>query len=179
MDRKEERVDMRDPAYMAFIDEMRRSSGFCFDLNHTRPMTEEYREILDELFEGRIPKTSMITAPMQIDMAKLVTVGNHVFINHSLTIMARGGVIIEDGVMIGPGAYLLTANHDLIDHSVLLCSPIHIKEHAWIGADAKILAGVTVGAHAVVAAGAIVTKDVPEWTIVGGCPAKVIKQIEH
>lgn len=179
MERNEERIDMRDPAYLTSIDEMRRSNGICFEINQTKPMTVEASEKLADLFEGRLPVTSMISAPMQIDMAKMVTIGKDVYINHSITMMARGGITIDDGVMIGPGVYLLTANHDLIDHKVLLCSPIHIKEYAWIAADAKILPGVTVGAHAIVAAGAVVSKDVPDWTIVGGCPARVIKQIEH
>lgn len=179
MKRQEERISMSDSAFIESIEEMKRSSGICFEINHTMPMTEAYRKKLEELFEGRLPETSTITSPLQIDMAKWVTIRDNVFINNNIVMMARGGITIEEGVMIGPGAFLLTANHDLIDHQVLLCSPIHIKEYAWIGANAKILPGVTIGAHAVVASGAVVTKNVEDWTVVGGNPARVIRTIEH
>ena len=80
--------------------------------------------------------------------------------------------------MIGPEAALLTANHDFDDLLILKCKPILIKKKAWIGARAVILPGVTVGEGAVVASGAIVTKDVPPRTVVGGNPAKVIKYLD-
>ncbi len=80
--------------------------------------------------------------------------------------------------MIGPEVALLTANHDFADHWVLLCGKIHIKRNAWIGARAVILPGVTVGENAVVAAGAVVTKDVQANTVVGGNPARVIRRLE-
>ena len=91
--------------------------------------------------------------------------------------MSRGSIEIEDNVMIGPEVALLTANHDFADHWVLLCGKIHIKRNAWIGARAVILPGVTVGENAVVAAGAVVTKDVPAMAVVGGVPAKILKVV--
>ena len=107
-----------------------------------------------------------------------VKIGKNVIINHSLTCMSRGGIEIEDDVMIGPEVTLLTANHDFADHWVLLCGKIHIKKNAWIGARAVILPGITVGENAVVAAGAVVTKDVEANTVVGGNPARVIRKLE-
>ena len=115
---------------------------------------------------------------MQIDKAEQVTIGENVFINHGLTVMAAGSITIEDGVMIGPEAALLTANHDFNNLMVLKCKPIVIKKGAWIGARAIILPGVTVGEGAIVASGAVVTKDVEPRSIVGGNPAKVIKYID-
>lgn len=159
------------------FNEMARSSRLCFHINQTEPMTEKIRELLDTLFEGRLDKTSVIFPPMQIDMANKVTIGKNVFINHNIICMARGSIVIEDDVMIGPGVSLLTANHDFDDHRVLLCSPIHIKKNAWIGSRAILLPGVTIGENAVVAAGAVVTKDVEANTVVGGNPAKVLKRL--
>ena len=77
--------------------------------------------------------------------------------------------------MIAANAQLISNNHDLQDHALLICKPVHICRNAWIGAGATILPGVTVGENAVVAAGAVVTKDVAPNTIVGGNPAKFIK----
>ena len=115
-------------------EEMVRSMQTCFKINHTMPYTDESRALLDELFEGRLPKSSTIMSPMEIDRAKVMEVGENVFINHGLTCMASGGVIIEDGVMIGPEAALITANHDFANLDILQFKPITIKKGAWIGA---------------------------------------------
>ena len=74
---------------------------------------------------------------------------------------------------------LLSNNHDEYDRQVLTCKPIHIKKGAWIGAGASILAGVTVGEYAIVGAGAIVTKDVPDYAVVVGSPARVVKTLDE
>lgn len=87
-----------------------------------------------------------------------------------------GGITIEDDVLIGPGVYLISVNHH--HRKELELKPVLIKKNAWIGAKATILPGVTVGENAVVAAGAVVTKDVPANTVVAGMPAKVIKKID-
>lgn len=172
-----ERVDMRIPDYQETWAEISRSSSLCFRINQTDPMEENARGLVRELVPG-MPETSHIMPPMQIDMGKNIKIGSHVFINHGLTVMARGSIEIEDDVMIGSGASLLTANHDLYDHQVLLCGKITIRKNAWIGAKAMILPGVTVGENAVVAGGAVVTRDVEQNTVVGGNPAKVLKRLE-
>lgn len=170
-------IDMRTPAMLETLSEMQRSAKLCYQINHTEPYTEEMQRLVDELFEGRLDKSSRIVAPIQIDIAKNITIGKNVFINHNFNTMARGGIIIEDNVMIALGVTLLTANHDLYDHQILRCKPIHIKRNAWIGANVNIMPGVTIGENAVVAAGAIVTKDVEPNTVVGGNPAKFIKDV--
>lgn len=90
-----------------------------------------------------------------------------------------GGVTIEDDVLIGPKVNLITENHPLEpdNRRALICKPIIIKRNAWIGAAATILPGVTIGENSIVAAGAIVTTDVPANTVVGGIAAKFIKNI--
>jgi acetyltransferase-like isoleucine patch superfamily enzyme len=90
-----------------------------------------------------------------------------------------GGITLEDEVLLGPRVNLVTENHPLdpTDRRALICKPIIIKRKAWIGAGATILPGVTIGENAVVAAGAVVSKDVPANTVVGGIPARVIKTI--
>lgn len=90
-----------------------------------------------------------------------------------------GGITLEDGVPIGPRVNLVTENHPLdpADRRALITKPIIIKKNAWIGAGATILPGVTIGENAVVAAGSVVSKDVPANVVVGGVPAKTIKSI--
>ncbi len=94
--------------------------------------------------------------------------------------MALGGITIEDDVLIGPKVSLITENHPLNpeERKGLAGKPILIKKNAWIGANATILPGVTIGENAVVAAGAVVSKDVPDNTVVGGIPAKFIKNVQ-
>ena len=173
-----ERINMRDESYQASVQEIHRCGKLCFHINQTEPHSEEGRRLTDELFESLLPEGSVIFPRMQIDLGKNVKIGKNVIINHNLTCMSRGSIEIEDDVMIGPEVALLTANHDFADHWVLLCGKIHIKKNAWIGARAVILPGVTVGENAVVAAGAVVTKDVEANTVVGGNPARVIRRLE-
>ena len=87
--------------------------------------------------------------------------------------------MIDDLVFIAPKVSLLTEGHPLSPenrHS-LTVAPIHLQKNAWIGANATIIPSVTIGENAVVAAGAVVTKEVPDNTVVGGIPAKIIKTV--
>lgn len=171
-----ERVNMNEESYQDTWSEIRRSNTLCYRINSTEPYTEESRALIDNLLPDK-GEDSGLTPPFRIDMGKNVKIGKNVFINHGLTIMARGGVEIEDDVMIGPNVSLLTANHEFSDHRVLLVSKIMLRRNAWIGANSTILPGVTVGENSVVAAGAVVTKDVPDNVVVGGNPARVIKRL--
>lgn len=177
MKRIETKVDMRSTAYAPDIKELQRSEDLVFGINQNLPRSDEQRELIDELLAGGLDETSTIAAPMQIDRGHDFHLGKRVFINHHLTAMAIGQITIEDDVMIGPDVSLLTANHDTKDHFVLLTAPIRIRRNAWIGAKAIILPGVTVGQNAIVAAGAVVTKDVEANTVVAGNPARVLKTL--
>jgi acetyltransferase-like isoleucine patch superfamily enzyme len=105
--------------------------------------------------------------------------GKHVFINHSFTAMSVGGIYLGDRVQIGPHVTIVTDNHDFANRNVLICKPVKIGNGVWIGANVTILPGVTVGENAVIAAGAVVTKDVPANSIVGGNPARVIRMLKN
>ena len=102
------------------------------------------------------------------------------FINADCKFQDQGGIYIDDGALIGHGVVLATLNHDLDPEKrqQLHPAPIRIGKRVWIGANATVLPGVTIGDNAVVAAGAVVTKDVPADTIVGGVPAKQISTIK-
>ena len=106
-----------------------------------------------------------------------VIIGRNVVVMNNSLFMAAGGITIEDDVMVAANVQLISNNHDLYDHQILTCKPVRLKCNCWIGAGATILPGITVGENAVMAAGAVVTKDVEDNTVVGGNPAKVIKRI--
>lgn len=154
-----------------------RDVKLLFGINHTMPYTEEYDNLVKELFAGNIGEGSRVMSPLNLVCANQVKIGRNVLIMGGCLMMSRGGITIDDDAMIAANAQLISNNHDLHDHALLVCKPVHICRNAWIGAGATILPGVTVGENAVVAAGAVVTKDVEANTIVGGNPAKFIKSI--
>ena len=171
-------VDMTTPEYMEAISHMNSCRDLNFRINSLLPSSPEIPSLEKELLCGNMGEGSNIFTPFQIDFGCQMNIGKAVFINHNFTAMAAGGITIEDGVMIGPNVTIATDNHDFENICILRCKGVRICRSAWIGTGATILPGVTVGEHAIVAAGAVVTKDVEPWTIVGGCPAKPIKKIK-
>lgn len=172
-----ERVDIREMTSEE-LGEAIRMNEIVFKINHTMPNSEEYNNLLRELFGDNLGENSQIMAPIAGAAFDKLKIGNNVFINSNSLLMARGGITIEDDVMFAANVQLLSNNHDEYDRQVLLCKPIHIKKGAWIGAGASILPGVTIGKYAIVGAGAIVTKDVGDYEVAVGVPAKVVKTLD-
>ena len=177
MECEEIRVDLRrmDPRSAA---ESQRCAKLMFQLNHTMPFTQEYNGILKELFGDHLGEGSTIAAPLSGACVSSMQIGRGVFINSNLLAMARGGITIEDNARIAANVQLISNNHDPYDLDILTCKPVRIREYAWIGAGATILPGVCVGRHAVVGAGAVVTKDVPDYAVAVGNPARVVKLLD-
>lgn len=151
------------------------------ELNTSYHSKEDVRKLFSKLTGSDVDECFWLMLPFYSDFGKNIKVGKDIFINHGCTFMDRGGITLEDGVLIGPKVNLITTNHPLEPskrHSTI-STPIVIKKNAWIGAGAMIMPGVTIGENSVVAAGAVVCKDVEPNTVVGGVPAKVIKKIEE
>jgi acetyltransferase-like isoleucine patch superfamily enzyme len=145
--------------------------------NATEP--EAIRRFLSQITETEIDESVTVFTPLHINYGRHTKIGKNVFINFDCVFLDLGGITIEDNVLIAPKVSLLTEGHptSIEDRHSLIPKPIHIKKNAWIGANATILQGVTIGKNAVVAAGSVVSKDVPDNTIVGGIPAKILKTI--
>jgi acetyltransferase-like isoleucine patch superfamily enzyme len=141
---------------------------------------DEVRERLSELIDKPIDKSTTVFIPFHTNFGTHITLGKNVFINHACSFLDLGGITIEDDVQIGPRVNIVTENHpiDPKTRKYLDLTSVVIKKNAWIGAGATILPGITIGENSVVAAGAVVNKDVPPNTIVGGVPAKIIKTID-
>ena len=142
---------------------------------------DQIRNRLSEIIGSKIDKSTTIFIPFYTNFGQHIQIGKNVFINHACSFLDLGGITIEDDVLIGPRVNLTTENHpvDPYRRKSLDLNSIVLKKNAWIGAGATILPGVTIGENAIVAAGAVVNKDVPTNTIVGGIPAKVIKTINQ
>lgn len=149
------------------------------ELNSSYHTPEEIREIMSRLTGKRIDDTFRLFPPFYTDFGKNITIGHNVFINSGCHFQDQGGIEIGDGTMIGHNVVLATINHDLDSRKGRKnhYAPIHIGSNVWIGSNSVILSGVTVREWAVIGAGAIVTKNVEPYTVVGGNPAKVIKRV--
>lgn len=167
-----------DPEMQGLMEEVFRTKALLLKMNQAVDAAE-VRALLAEITQTEIHESVMVFTPLYINYGKNTQIGKQVFINFDCTFLDLGGIVIEDGVLIAPKVSLLTEGHpvDPQERHSLKVAPIHIKKNAWIGANATILPGVTIGENAIVAAGAVVSQNVSDGTIVGGVPAKVIKSV--
>lgn len=151
------------------------------DMNNGYRSQEKIRCYMEKITGEEIDDSVTISTPFYTDFGKHIHFGKDIFINQNVTFVDLGGITVEDQVLIGPGVHLITVNH-LIDPEKrrgLVVKPIYIKKNAWIGGAAIILPDITIGENSIVAAGSVVTKDVPDNVIVAGTPAKIVTKIEH
>lgn len=163
-----------------FMDEMSdEARRITFRLNTAYHTSDEVRGMLSELFGYRVSQSLRVFPPFYADFGKNIAVGENVFINACCHFQDQGGVTIGDGCQIGHNVVFATLNHGLApgERRHTFPAPIVLGKNVWVGSNATLLQGVTVGDNAVIAAGAVVTKDVAANTVVGGVPAKFIKQI--
>ena len=150
------------------------------EMNNTAD-PEEIRKLLGQITSSEIDESTTLFPPLHINYGKHTRLGKNVFINFDCVFLALGGITIEDKVLIAPKVSLLSEGHPFgpAERTSLKTAGIHIKKNAWIGAGATILPGVTIGENAIIAAGTVVTRDVPDNVMVAGIPAKIIKAIEE
>lgn len=154
----------------------------CRELNACDPSDDKaIQKAAEELF-GSVGDNVSIQPVFNCDWGKNIHVGNNFLTNYNVTILDVAPVYIGDDVMIGPNTLITTVGHPISPKArkarMGICKPIHIGNNVWIGGNVTVLPGVTIEDNAILAAGAVVTKDVPSNTIVAGVPAKVIKTFE-
>lgn len=165
---------------MKFMHEMNRESMMITGkLNNGYKEPEEIRQLFSELIGKEVDETFRMFLPFTSDFGKNITVGKNVFINSGCRFQDQGAIFIGDNANIGHNVVLATLDHGVLpeDRNNLYPAPITIGNNVWIGANVTVLKGVTIGDNSIIAAGAVVTKDVPKNYIVGGVPAKLIKEI--
>jgi len=176
--RQGETVRADDPEYHKLRDASFATRKLLLQLNQSADPAE-IRDLLSRITGTDVDENTGIFPPFHVNYGKNTKLGKNVFINFDCVFLDLGGITIDDGVLIAPKVSLLSEGH-LIDpenRHALTVAPIHIERNAWIGANATIMQGVTIGENAVVAAGAVVTQDVPANTVAGGIPARVLRTI--
>jgi acetyltransferase-like isoleucine patch superfamily enzyme len=174
-------ISLSDPEYPKIAALITQAQRLIAEMNTGYRDPDEVRALFARLTGTVVDASFWLLPPFYTDFGKNIRVGRNVFINHACEFMDRGGITIGDGVLIGPKVNLVTINHPLdpTTRRSTYCAPIVIKNGAWLGAAVSVMPGVTIGENAVVAANAVVTRDVPDNAIVGGVPAKIIKYIDR
>ena len=157
------------------------AKDLCFDFNQTRPSQKADRQaLLQKLLSHS--KNPDINSPFHCDYGYNIITGKNFYANHGCTILDGAPVVIGDNVLLAPGVQISTATHPLDPAArrtgIEQALPITIGNDVWIGMGAQILPGVIIGDNVVVAAGAVVNKNVPANTVVAGVPAKVVKTLD-
>ncbi len=171
-------IQNNDPQFYKIFEQVTATKKLSVALNNaTEP--EEIRELFGKIIGKTVDNSSTVFTPFQTNFGKFINIGKNVFINHGCSFLDLGGITIEDDVLIGPNVQLITENHPIkpAERKSLVLDSILIKKNAWIGGGSIILPGVTVGENSVVAAGSVVTKNVPDNVVVAGVPARLIKNL--
>jgi acetyltransferase-like isoleucine patch superfamily enzyme len=174
-------LGVRTPEFRAFLERVKvatrlssKLSRYCMD------EAESIQKAFEELIGKPVGDTFNLIPPFYADYGLNITVGRAVFIGYECAFTGHGAINIADQVMIAHKVNLVTAGHPVEPdqrRAYITAEPITIDANVWIGAAATILPGVHVGTDAVVAAGAVVTHDVPPATLVAGVPATVIRDL--
>ena len=160
------------------VTEITRSRSLCHKANLMDPADPSCMRILEELFQSKLDEVTILT-PVYCDMGIRVKLGRKVFINDNVHLISGGGIEIQDGALIAPRVCIATVNHDVNNrHRFFTYHKVTIQKNVWICTNATICPGVTIGENSVVAAGAVVTRDVPDNVIAAGNPAKIIRHLD-
>lgn len=175
------RRPLNTPEIHVFLNEMSNEARkITFELNNAYHTPEEVRQMLSRLFGRQVDETFRVFPPFYTDFGKNTTIGKNVFINACCHFQDQGGITLGDGCLIGHNVVFATLNHGFApaDRASLYPAPIVLGKNVWIGSNSTLLQGIRIGDNAVIGAGSVVTKDVPANTIVGGVPARILRQID-
>jgi acetyltransferase-like isoleucine patch superfamily enzyme len=174
-------IPRRTPESAAMLANVKRAMAITTALNRlTLNGVDEVRALFSELIGKKVDDSFVLIPPFYTTGGIDISVGLNVFVNQNCTFYDLGGLDIADDVMIGPNVSIITSGHPMEPsqrRASVIAKPIVIERNVWIAAGATIIGGVTIGENSVVAAGSVVTRDVPPNTLAGGNPARVIRSI--
>lgn len=163
--------------------EREKCKDICYDYNLLRPSeSEKQQRIIQKLF-GKTKAAFTITAPFWCDYGYNIEIGENFYSNHNCVILDAAKVTFGDNVFIAPNCGFYTAGHPLDperrNQGLEYAYPITIGSNVWIGAGTQVMPGVTIGDHAVIGGGSIVTKDIPANVLAAGNPCRIIREISE
>ncbi|MFQ6342340.1 sugar O-acetyltransferase [Campylobacter sp. VTCC 70190] len=175
-----EPISPDEPEFHKILAVIKNTQKLLHKLNTKELNENETRELFSQITGQKLDKSVWILPPFYTDFGRNIRVGKNFFLNQNCTFMDRGGIEIGNDVFIAPRVCLATINHELHPYKrkITTCKGIVIKDRVWVGINATICPGVCVGENSIIAAGAVVIKDVPSNVIVGGNPARVIKELK-
>lgn len=173
------RVEQGTDVFEKFHTQSQEALKITMELNNKYHTPEEITELFSKLTDKQVDKSFRMFPPFYTDCGINISVGKNVFINACCKFQDQGGIKIGDNVLIGHSVIIATLNHDFNPETRANMTPKRVKigNNVWIGSGAIILPGVVINDGAIIAAGSVVTKEVPRYSIVAGNPAKVIKTI--
>lgn len=163
------------------VDSRTKCADLCYEFNQCRPSDiEKQKEIIKNII-GCVKGEFVITAPFYCDYGSNITIGNNFYTNHNCTILDGARVTFGDNVFIAPNCVFSTAGHAIDSEQrtkgLEIALPITVGDNVWIGANVSVLPGVSIGNNAIIGAGSVVNKDIPDGVIAAGVPCKVIRKI--
>ena len=163
------------------LDRRLRAEDLCYELNQTRPGDLERRAAILRTLIPELGENCSILSPFFADYGCYCRIGPGTFLNHNAYLMDGGGITIGAQGFIGPNCGMYTAVHPTLaqerNAGLERALPITIGDNCWIGADVTILPGVTIGPHAVIGGGSVVTRDIPGHVTAAGNPCRVLRPI--
>jgi len=171
-------IPMEDPDYGDVRVAVEETMGLNLKLNNAEGL-DEVRKYLGEIIGTEVDESTTLFTPFYTNVGRHIKLGKNVFINHACSFLDLGGIEIEDNVMIGPRVNISSENHptEIGKRNTMVPQKVTIKKGAWLGANVTVLPGVSIGENSVVAAGALVNKDVEPNSVYAGIPAKKIKEL--
>lgn len=161
---------------------MSRANRLCARLRMMSLLDSDYRSVIEELIPG-IPKSSSVCPPFHCDHGTNITLGENVFINCNCTMLDSGYIRIGKHTLVGPNCQFYTPQHpmDYVERreDKETAYPITIGEDCWLGGGVIVCPGVTVGDRCIIAAGSVVTKDIPDDSLAAGVPAVVKRSLKN
>lgn len=165
------------------LDMRLKAEQYCFDFNNSRPQSAQQTESLERILGTEIPEGVTVLAPVYFDYGSNTTLGEYTFVNHGCYFMDGAPITIGSHVFIGPFSGFYTATHPMDygnrNKGLEKALPIKVGDNCWFGANVSVMSGVTIGNGCVIAAGSVITKDIPDNCLVAGVPATVKKIIEQ
>ena len=165
------------------LNERRIAELLCYEFNMSKPGSDKQQDALRDLLKSELPEGLTVLSPVYFDYGKYTHFGKGTFVNHNCYFMDGGSISIGENVFIGPFCGFYTASHPIgyveRNKGIERALPIVVGDNCWFGANVSIMQGVTIGSGCVIAAGSVVTKDVPDNCLAAGVPAVIKKRIHQ